>query len=182
MNLEERKLTSEAVYDGGLLHVRYDTIELPDGNTSWREYFVHGGAVCVVPITDDGQVVLEHQYRYAVGEVMLEIPAGKLDSAEEDPLDAAKRELREETGYIAEKWTPMGYFYPAVAYCTEKIWMFAATGLTRGEQDMDEDEFLEVFTAPLSEMADKALMGEIPDIKTQAALVRANELYKRGLI
>lgn len=181
MNLEERKLTSEAVYDGGLLHVRRDTIELPDGTEGWREYFVHGGAVCIVAITDDGQVVLEHQYRYPVGEVVLEIPAGKLDSPEEDPLEAAKRELREETGYHAEHWTPMGFFYPAVAYCTEKIWMFAATGLTRGEQDMDEDEFLEVFTMPLDAAAEQALRGEIPDIKTQAALLRANELYRRGL-
>lgn len=180
MDLTERCLRSEAKYDGCLLHVRRDEILLPNGEASVREYFRHGGAVCIVPLTDDGQVVMERQYRYAVGRVITEIPAGKLDAPGEDPLEAAKRELREETGAVAEEWIPLGLFLPAVAYSTEEIYMFAAKGLRFGEQDMDPDEFLEVFTAPLEELAEAVMAGEIPDSKTQAALLRAYLLRQRG--
>lgn len=182
MNLEERCITSEAMYDGCLLHVRRDEIALPDGGRSVREYFRHDGAVCVIPLTGDGRVILEHQYRYAVGRVITEIPAGKLDSPDEDPLEAAKRELREETGATAREWIPLGVFLPAVAYSTETIHMYAARGLTFGEQDMDEDEFLEVFSLPLEEIAEEVLAGRIPDAKTQAAVLRAYVLRQRGLL
>jgi len=170
------------MYDGCLLHVRRDEVALPNGAVSVREYFCHGGAVCVVPLTDDGKVLMERQYRYAVGQVITEIPAGKLDSPGEDPLEAAKRELREETGAGAAEWIPMGVFLPAVAYSTETIHMFAAKGLTYGAQDMDPDEFLEVFAAPLEELAEDVLAGRIPDSKTQAAILRAYLMRQRGLL
>ena len=182
MNLEERCITSETIYDGCLLHVRRDEIGLPDGGRSVREYTRMGRAVCIVPLTDDGRVILEHQYRYAVGRVMTELPAGKLDTAEEDPLEGAKRELREETGAEAREWIPLGEFLPAVAYSSETIFLFAAKGLTFGEQDMDEDEFLEVFSLPLEEIADAVLAGHIPDAKTQAAVMRAYVMHQRGLL
>lgn len=182
MNLEERCITSETIYDGCLLHVRRDEIGLPDGGRSVREYTRMGRAVCIVPLTDDSRVILEHQYRYAVGRVMTELPAGKLDTAEEDPLEGAKRELREETGAEAREWIPLGEFLPAVAYSSETIFLFAAKGLTFGEQDMDEDEFLEVFSLPLEEIADAVLAGHIPDAKTQAAVMRAYVMHQRGLL
>ena len=114
------------------------------------------------------------------GRTVTELPAGKLDSPEEDPLEAAKRELREETGAEAREWVPLGEFLPAVAYSTERLWLFAAKGLCFGRQDMDEDEFLEVFTAPLETLAEQALHGEIQDSKTQALLLRGYLLRQRG--
>lgn len=180
MDLKETCLRSEAVYDGCLLHARRDEVRLPDGGTSVREYLRHGGAVCILPLTDDGRVVMERQYRYAAGRTVTELPAGKLDSPEEDPLEAAKRELREETGAEAREWVPLGEFLPAVAYSTERLWLFAAKGLCFGRQDMDEDEFLEVFTAPLETLAEQALRGEIQDSKTQALLLRGYLLRQRG--
>lgn len=182
MDLTERCLRSEAMYDGCLLHVRRDEIFLPDGKTGVREYLRHGGAVCVVPLTDDGQVVMERQYRYAVGQILVEIPAGKLDAPDEDPLEAARRELREETGAEAREWIALGAILPAAAYSSEVIHLYAAKGLKFGEQDMDPGEFLEVFTAPLEELAEAALLGKIPDAKTQIALLRAYLMKQRGLL
>ena len=175
MNLEERCITSENIYDGCLLHVRRDEIGLPDGGRSVREYTRMGRAVCIVPLTDDGRVILEHQYRYAVGRVMTELPAGKLDTAEEDPLEGAKRELREETGAEAREWIPLGEFLPAVAYSSETIYLFAAKGLTFGEQDMDEDEFLDLVRIPLEEAVARIMRGEIRDGKTICGLLMAKE-------
>ena len=182
MNLKETTISTQAVYDGCLLHIRRDEVRLPDGNTSVREYNCHDGAVCIVPLTDDGRVLMERQYRYATGEVITEIPAGKLDTPDEDPLEAAKRELREETGATAREWIPLGLFYPAVAYCTEKIHMFAAKGLQFGETDMDEDEFLETVLQPLDALVDEVLAGRIPDAKTQAGLLRVCLMRQRGLL
>ena len=180
MNLEERCIRSESVYQGCLIRAYRDEVSLPDGGESVREYMRHDGAVCILPLTDDGKVLLEHQYRYAVEQVMTEIPAGKLDGPDEDPLEAAKRELREETGAEAAEWIPLGAFLPAPAYSTEKIWMFAARGLTFGRQDMDEDEFLEVYEVPLEELVEDVLCGKIPDIKTQAAALRVWAMLQQG--
>lgn len=182
MNLEERCIRSESVYQGCLIRAYRDEVSLPDGGESVREYMRHNGAVCILPLTADGKVLLEHQYRYAVGKVLTEIPAGKLDSAEEDPLEAAKRELREETGAEAATWIELGSFLPAPAYSNERIWMFAAKDLSFGSQDMDEDEFLEVFEMPLEELVEEVLAGWIPDIKTQAAALRVFAMRQRGLI
>lgn len=173
MDLIEKKLDSKTVFDGRILHVYDDTVSLPNGRTASRELIRHIGAVCVIPVTEDGHVVVERQYRYPVGEVLTEIPAGKLDSPDEDPEAAARRELREETGYTADELIPLGVFYPAAAYSSEKIHMFLAHGLHKGDQDLDPDEFLNVECIPLCALADQAMAGRLPDIKTQAAVLRA---------
>ena len=173
-NLVEVQLSSEAKYDGNLLHIRRDVVQLPNGKTATREYNCHLGAVCILPLLENGDVLLERQYRYPLREVLTEIPAGKLDAVGEDPLEAAKRELREETGAVASEWTPLGLFYPVGAYSTEKIHMFLARGLTFGERELDEDEFLNVFRMPLSELVAQVLAGQIPDAKTHAAALRVH--------
>ena len=181
-NLTEVELSSEAKYDGDLLHIRRDTVRLPNGKTATREYNIHYGAVCVIPLLENGDVLLERQYRYPLRQVMTEIPAGKLDTADEDPLEAAQRELREETGATAAEWHALGLFCPVGAYSTERIQMYLARGLTFGERELDEDEFLNVFRMPLDELVDKVLAGEIPDAKTQAAALRAKLMLERGMI
>ena len=178
--LAEQTARSEEIFDGLVLHLFRDEVSLPDGGIAVREVVRHVGAVCVVPLTDDGNVVLERQFRYPVGRVVTEIPAGKLNFPGEDPLSAAKRELREETGYEADRWTVIGLFYPAIAYSDEKITMFLAQGLHRGEQDLDEDEFLSVFEMPLGEAVRKVLDGTIADSKTQTGLMKAYLLRDRS--
>ena len=181
-HLEETTLHSEAKYDGDLLHIRRDTVQLPNGKTSTREYNIHLGAVCILPLLGNGDVLLERQYRYPLRQVMTEIPAGKLDTADEDPLEAAKRELREETGATAAEWHALGLFCPVGAYSTERIQMYLARGLTFGARELDEDEFLNVFRMTLDELVDKVLAGEIPDAKTQAAALRAKLMLERGML
>lgn len=172
-SLVERQLDSKLIFDGRILHVYDDAVALPNGNKASRELIRHIGAVCVIPVTEDGNVIVERQFRYPVGQVLTEIPAGKLDYAGEDPEEAARRELREETGFTAEEMIPLGVFYPAAAYSSEAIHMFLARGLHKGAQALDPDEFLTVQTVPLKELAAQVLAGEIPDIKTQAAVLRA---------
>ena len=178
--LIERQLDSKLIFDGRILHVYDDAVELPNGHTASRELIRHVGAVCVIPVLDDGRVVVERQYRYPVGEVLTEIPAGKLDTPDEDPEQAARRELREETGYTCDELIALGVFYPAPAYSSEKIHMYLARGLHRGDQELDEDEFLNVTLVPLEDLAHQALNGEIPDIKTQAAVLRAWTMLTPG--
>ena len=169
----EEQTKSELIYDGKVMRVFRDEIKLPNGAPSMREYIKHVGAVCVIPITDEGEVVCVKQYRYAVGQVLLEIPAGKLDSPDENPNDAVLRELREETGAICGKLTPLGLYLGSPALIGEQIQMYLAEELTFGEVDPDDDEFLEICRIPLSEMVEMVLRGEIPDRKTQAAVLRA---------
>ena len=173
MNLIEKKTASELLYDGTVVHLYKDTVELPDGNPAIREYVRHIGAVCVVPVTDEGEVLLERQYRYAVGEILVEIPAGKLDFPGEDWEEAARRELREETGAEARELIDLGDYYGSPAIMGERIRMFLARGLTFTEQHLDEDEFLETFRLPLDEAVRRIMAGEIPDGKTQAGILRA---------
>ena len=179
-NLQETKLTSQPIFDGDVLQIYKDTVRLPNGKTSTREYTVHHGAVCILPLLENGDVLLERQFRYAMGEVLTEIPAGKLDYIGEDPREAALRELREETGAVASELIPLGPFYPTCAYSTEVIQMFLARGLSFGERDLDEDEFLNVFRLPLRELVEKVLNGEIPDAKTQAAALRVWCMLQEG--
>lgn len=174
--LKESRISGTETYHGPLLHVYHDRVRLPNGDESGRDYIRHLGAVCIVPLTDDGRVVVERQFRYPLDMVITEIPAGKLDSAEEDRLSAAKRELHEETGLTADRWTYMGDFFPAVAYSTERISMYLAQGLHQGKQKLDKDEFLNVETRPLKELVDEVMAGEIVDIKTQAAILKAARL------
>ena len=175
-DLREVKIASEDIFDGYVLHVKKDTIKLPNGNEATREVIRHIGAVCVVPVTEDGKIIIERQFRYPLDTVITEIPAGKLDSFDEDRLEAAKRELREETGYSADEWIDMGIYYPAAAYTDEKITMYLAKGLHKGEQDLDDDEFLNVVEVPLDELIEDIMQGKITDGKTQVALLKAGRL------
>ncbi len=179
-HLEETELSSEVKYDGALLHIRRDTVRLPNGKTATREYNIHYGAVCIIPLLENGDVLLERQYRYPLREVITEIPAGKLDAPDEDPLEAAKRELREETGATAAEWHALGLFCPTGAYSTERIYMYLARGLTFGARELDEDEFLNVFTMPLEQAVSEVLSGNIPDAKTQTALLKIWLLRQQG--
>ena len=171
--LVEEKISSEDIFDGNLLHVKRDTVKLPSGNEAIREVIRHIGAVCVIPVTENNEVILERQYRYPIGRIMTEIPAGKLDSRDEDRLSAIQRELREETGFTAEEWTPLGDFFPAPAYCDEYISMYMARKLRRGERHLDADEFLDVYTVPLKDLVEDVMAGRIADAKTQTAVLKA---------
>ena len=172
-DLREVKLQSERVFDGHILHLDLDEVRLPGGHEASREVIRHVGAVCVVPLLPDGRVVMERQFRYPIDKVITEIPAGKLDSEDEDPLEAAKRELREETGYVADEWIPLGEFLPAAAYCDELIHMYLAKGLHAGTQQLDEDEYLNVLLIHLEELKKQVMAGAIPDAKTQTAILKA---------
>lgn len=172
-NLEEIMVASEEIFDGHVVHLFKDTVELPNGKLATRETVRHIGAVAVVPLTDDGKVIVERQFRYPLGCVITEIPAGKLDSKDEDRLSAAKRELQEETGYTAEEWTDLGDYYPAAAYTDERISLYLAKGLKQGDRNLDEDEFLDVVAVDLEELVEDVLNGTITDGKTQAALLKA---------
>lgn len=174
--LKETFISGEETYHGPLLHVYHDRVLLPSGREGGRDYIKHLGAVCIVPVTDNNEIIVERQFRYPLNMVITEIPAGKLDSPEEDRLSAAKRELHEETGLTADEWTDLGVFYSAVAYSTEKITMYMARGLHQGEQKLDQDEFLNLQTVPLSELVDQVMAGEIVDVKTQAAILKAARL------
>lgn len=169
----EKLKTSTETYHGPLLHVYHDRVILPNGNEAGRDYIKHLGAVCMIPVLDNGNVIVERQFRYPLDMVVTEIPAGKLDSPQEDRLSAAKRELLEETGYTGERWTYLGDFFPAVAYSSEKISMYMVQGLEKGERHLDADEFLNVEEVPLAQLVEEVERGEIVDIKTQAAILRA---------
>lgn len=177
----EERVSSELIFDGRVLHLYRDEIRLPNGKSSYREFNRHNGAVCIIPITDEGEVICVRQYRYAVSEVMLEIPAGKLDSPSEDPTSAALRELREETGAVCGKLTYLGKYLGSPAILDETIHMYLAEDLTFGETEFDDDEFLEIVRIPLDELVDMVMSGEVPDGKTQAAALRAQKIIeKRG--
>ena len=171
--LREVQASSEDVFDGVILHVKRDTVTLPNGAEAVREVIRHIGAVCVIPVLDNGDVIMERQFRYPLDRVILEIPAGKLDAANEDRLSAIKRELREETGYTADEWTEIGDFHPAPAYSDEFITMYMARGLRRGDRHLDEDEFLDVHTVPLKELVEEVMAGRISDAKTQVCILKA---------
>ena len=177
----ETTVSSECHFEGKVLRVFRDEIALPNGKTSFREYNKHKGAVCVIPVTDKGEVVCVRQYRYAVGKILLEIPAGKLDYVGEDHESAARRELREETGATAEKLTYLGEYLGSPAILDETIYMYLAEGLTFGETDFDEDEFIEIVKLPLSGLVDMVMRGEIPDGKTQIAALRAWKMIGDGI-
>jgi ADP-ribose pyrophosphatase len=169
-HLRETTISTEQVYQGRLLDVRCDTVRLPDGRTATREYVVHPGAVMVVPLLDDGRLVIERQYRYPVQRVMLEFPAGKIDEGEPG-IACAVRELAEETGYRASEWAHAGVLHNAIGYSSEGIEIWFARGLTLGDRGLDEGEFLDVSTATLDELLGLARKGELTDAKTLIALL-----------
>lgn len=172
-SLKETFVSREEIFDGYIVHLVRDTVELPNGAKATREVALHHGAVCVVPVTDEGEIIMERQFRYPFDKVLWEIPAGKLDRDEFDHLEAAKRELREETGYTAEKYICIGDIYPSPAILSESIRMYIATGLKKGDQELDEDEFLEIVKIPFDKVVDMILSGEITDGKTQTAVLKA---------
>lgn len=172
-NLFEKQLDSTNVYKGRLLDVYCDSIELPNGHKSKREYIKHVGAACVVPVDNEGNIIIEKQFRYPFHKVLTEIPAGKLDSKEEPHLEAALRELKEETGYTAKEMIYLGEFLPTCAYSDEIIHMYLATGLSLGEQKLDDDEFVGVEKMSLEEAVGEIMKGNITDGKTQTAILKA---------
>ena len=182
MNLEEKQIKAEYMYKGRIINLRRDEALLPNGNTALREVIEHPGGVCVAAITENDEVLMVRQFRYPYSEVVLEIPAGKRDSADENPLKCGKRELREETGATAANFIPLGELYPSPGYCGEVIWLYAASGLSFGNQDTDEDEFLEVEKIPLKKAVEMIMNGEIKDAKTQAAILKLNLLRESGKI
>ncbi len=170
--LTEERIQNREVYKGCVFRVTEDTVKLPDGTLARRDVVRHNGAVCVLPVTDDGCILAVKQYRHGCDRVTLEIPAGKLDTPDEDPLEAAKRELSEETGAVAARMTYLGEYYGSPAILSEKIHMYVAEGLTFGKTHPDSDEFLSVESVPLSHFVKKILGGEICDGKTQVAVLR----------
>lgn len=182
MNFEEKQLKEEYLYKGKIINLRRDEVRLPDGGTAFREVVEHKGGVCVAALTENDEILFVRQFRYPYREVTLEIPAGKRDSQNEDPLLCGKRELREETGAVAEKYLSLGELYPTPGYCGEVIHMYAATGLSYGECDPDDDEFLSVERIPLEKAVDMVLSGEIKDAKTQAAVLKVKLLQDRNEI
>ena len=172
-HLIEHRVHQEEILRGRFLHAFRDTVRLPNQNLSTREYVVHPGAVMVIPMlnTPDGlRLVMERQFRYPVGQVMTEFPAGKLDAGE-DPWLCAQRELQEETGYIARQWARAGVLHPVIAYSTEVIEIWFAKDLSLGERRLDTDEFLDVFTASPTELMAACQQGRLTDAKTLTGLL-----------
>jgi ADP-ribose pyrophosphatase len=169
-HLSERFVRGERVFDGALLDVRRDVVVFADGHSATREYVVHPGAVVIVPILDDGRLVMERQFRYPVGRVVLEFPAGKIDAGE-PLLECARRELLEETGYRAREWAHAGSMHNAMAYSTEVIELFFARGLVAGEQQLDHGELLELVLLDPEALDAAAAAGKVTDAKTLVALL-----------
>ena len=174
-HLREATVSSEELLRGSFLHAKRDIVRLPDGSQASREYVCHPGAVVVVAELPDGRYVLERQWRYPLERAFTEFPAGKLNPGE-DPLLCAQRELREETGYQASHWAYAGPVHLAIAYSTEVIHLFFARGLSAGERQLDEGEFLDVFAASLEQLLSWARAGQLTDAKTQFCLLWAQNL------
>ena len=175
MELTEKTLSSEKIFDGRILHIRRDTVLLPNGHQSTREVVDHPGGVGVLALDDQDRVLIVSQFRYPYEEVLREIPAGKLEYGE-DPAEAAVRELREETGAVAGSFQSLGELYPSPGYCGEIIRMYLARELSFGDTDPDEDEFLGLERVPFSQLVEQVLSGEIKDAKTIAAVLKTKLL------
>ena len=163
--LKETKISSEQKFSGRLIDLYLDQVELPNGETTTREWIDHPGAVCLIPILPDGKICLIRQFRYGPGEEFIEIPAGKLDAGEA-PLDCAYRELEEETGYRTNKLTFLTNIHPAIGFSNEKMWMYLAEELELSKKKLDEDEFLELLPTPLNIALEWVFSGKITDVKT----------------
>ena len=179
--LFEKRIDGEVKYSGKIVTVVKDKIELPDGNTSYREVVRKNGGVCVVALTDNNEVVFVNQFRYPYGKVLKEIPAGKLEK-NEDPLECGIRELSEETGYTAGKIIPLGEFYPSCGIMDEVLYMYLATDLKLGKVHLDEGEFLTSEKIPLDDAVQMILNGELADGKTQIAILKTWALKQKGAI
>ena len=179
-HLREERISGEDIYGGIFLNMKRDRVSLPDGQEAVREYLTHPGAVAILALLDDGRILLERQYRYPIAKVCMEIPAGKLDP-NEDPLVCAQRELEEETGYSASKWSYIRRIHPVISYSTEFIDIYLAGGLQAGKSRLDEEEFLDVFAAPLDEILAWVEQGVITDVKTTIAIYWLDR-YRRNLV
>ncbi len=169
-HLVETRVEAEDVFHGRLLHIRRDTVRLPDGTVATREFIVHPGAAMIVPRLPDGKLLFERQYRYPLSRVFIEFPAGKVDAGE-DPLATAMRELTEETGYVAARWSHLATMHPVISYSSEQIDMFMAEELTHVGKRLDDGEFIETFSATLDEALGWLDRGEITDAKTMLGLL-----------
>ena len=169
-HLVETRIASENVFEGKLLHVKRDTVRLPDGETATREYIDHPGAVMIIPRLPDGKLLLERQFRYPLARIFIEFPAGKIDPGE-DPATTAARELLEETGYTAERWAHIGTLHPLITYSTERIEIYTADALTFVGTKLDAGEFVEIITATLEEALTWIDRGELTDVKTMLGLL-----------
>ena len=178
MNIKEKTIASKNIYEGKIIKVTLDTVICPNGNEAQREIVRHPGGVAVVPIDENGFVYMIEQYRIPYDEIILEVPAGKLDKGE-NPDIAAARELKEETGLLAENLVFMGSFYPTVGFCDENLRMYLATGLTQGEDNPDEDEFVITRKIHIDELISMIMENKISDGKTIAALFKARELLNK---
>ncbi len=171
MKLEEKTLKENVIFSGKIITVNCDEVLLPNGKTSKREVAYHHGGVCVVPLTKDGELLFVRQFRYPYREVVLELPAGKLEKGE-DPYQAGLRELGEEAGVTTDEMVSLGKFYPTPGYCSEIIYLYLAENLTVTGQHLDEDEFLNVEKMPLKKALEMVMSGEIVDGKTQTAILK----------
>jgi ADP-ribose pyrophosphatase len=176
-DLTEHFVSGGTVYEGILLKVHHDRVRLPDGSEAGRDYIRHPGAVAIVPLFDDGRVLLERQFRYPHRRDFIEVPAGKIDPGEAH-LATARRELLEETGYAAEEWTRVGVIHTAIAYTDEAIEIFVARRLTLKAQKLDQGEFLEVFSVPFGEAIEMIRDGRITDAKTVSSLLLVDRWFK----
>jgi ADP-ribose pyrophosphatase len=179
-HLCEERISGEDIYGGIFLHMKRDQVRLPDGQQAVREYLTHPGAVAVLAILDDGRILLERQYRYPIAKTCIEIPAGKLEIGE-DHLLCAQRELEEETGYTAKKWSYIRRIHPVISYSTELIDIYLAEDLVPGKSKLDDEEFLDVFAAPLEQLIAWVEGGEITDVKTTISAYWLDR-YRKGLV
>ena len=172
MKLEERMVSSQTIFEGHIIKVTLDEAELPNGKLAGREVVYHPGGVCVLALNEDGSVPLVRQFRYPIQRLLLELPAGKLDKEAEDQLEAAKRELSEETGLEAEEWTYLGSMLVSPGFCDERLHMYLARDLKHKEQHLDEDEFLNVEVMSFDDLLAQVMDGTIEDAKTVAAVLK----------
>ncbi len=176
MNLIEKTAAQDTKFQGHIINLRVDDAILPNGKHATREVVEHPGGVCVAALTTENELLFVRQFRYPYGEILLELPAGKLDRGGEDPFEAGKRELREETGAVAASYRSLGKLYPSPGFCNEIIHLYLAEDLTFGETDPDEDEFLECERIPLPRAVEMVLNNEITDAKTQVAILKVAAL------
>lgn len=175
MDFTEKTIATKEIYNGRIVHLVEDTVVLPDGKEAGRELILHNGGVGVIAIDENKNVLMVSQYRKPYDEMVLEVPAGKLEKGE-DPKSAGIRELQEETGYKAEKVTYIGKYYPTPGYCSEIISLYLAEGLSFVGQNLDPGEFVEVKKMPLSALVDMVMNNEIPDAKTAIAILKADKI------
>ena len=173
--LKESTISSKKVYEGSFLDVRKDIVNLPDGNTSTREWINHPGAACIIPVLSDGRLALIKQYRYPVKSIMIELPAGKLDPGE-DPEECAVRELEEEIGYSAGKLTFVSKIHPAIGFANEEMWIFLAENLIKSQKNTDRDEFVELIPTSIKDSVKMVWNGTITDVKTIIGILWAERL------